>query len=80
MTGLLWVDGAAGWGWWVGFLIPLAVGLGVGWFLRGVYVYETRRGREWATAQRAARVYQQEIERAQSHHPAFRRGGHFADD
>lgn len=79
MTGLLWVADAAGWGWWVHYLLPLTIGVVIGWIGRSAVVHEKRRQDEWAAAQRAARVYQQEIERAQSHHPAFRRGGHFAD-
>lgn len=70
---MTWVDGAAGWGWWVGFLIPLAVGMLIGWAARVWVEQEKRRAYlEWAEAQRAARVYQDAVDRAKSKHPAFR--------
>lgn len=66
---MIWVEGAVTWQWWVGTLLTIAIGACVGWRARGL-VDRERQWEEWDDAQRAARVYQREIERARARHPS----------
>lgn len=76
MTALQWVEGAAGWQWWVFVLLCMGIGFVVGWLFRGLV---DREREEWereiaeaVRARRAAAIHQFEIERAKRRHPSRR--------
>lgn len=69
------VEGAVAWHWWLQVLLLLAMGGGMGWWARGAVTREMRRDdddRMLEDAQRAARVYQREIDAARKRHPSGR--------
>lgn len=63
------VEGAADWTWWVGTLLTIGIGVAIGWWAHELVARE-RENDKWDDAQRAARVYQREIEAARRRHPS----------
>lgn len=66
------VEGAVGWQWWLAVLGLMWFGGLLGYILRGA-IEQDRRADDyewWEDAQRAARVYQREIDRAKARHPS----------
>lgn len=54
--------------WWIGYLIPLAIGFGCGWWIRGVKADEDERTHEQVAS------YFRGVEQAKRAHPAYREG------